>query len=73
MDDLFVVYHSFVKHRHQPGRQNPSPIALSTLDSSLEIAREMAPYAYRIHSTGGLQWSEVEQRTQSLMTGFETG
>ena len=73
MDDLFVVYRYLTNNRHMTDDQNPYTIAHRTLDSYLEIEREMAYYANVIRTTGGLDWDEAEQLTERLLAGFETG
>ncbi|SRR5579884_115486 len=73
MDDLFVVYRYLTNSRHTTNHQNPYTSAHRTLDSYLEIEREIASYANKIRTTGGLQWSEAEKLTEQILTGFETG
>ncbi|HZT98088.1 MAG TPA: hypothetical protein VFA10_00415 [Ktedonobacteraceae bacterium] len=73
MDDLFVVYRYLTNSRHTTDHQNPYTIAHRALDSYLEIECEIASYANKIHTTGGLQWSEAEKLTEHILTGFETG
>jgi hypothetical protein len=73
MDNLFTLYRYLATNRHLTDEQNPYTRAFFVLDSYLEIEREIASYADIIRSTGGLQWSEAEELTQRILTGFETG
>jgi hypothetical protein len=73
MDDLFVVYRYLTNSRHTTDHQNPYNSAHRTFNSYLEIERELASYASKIRTAGGLQWSEAEKLTEHILTGFETG
>lgn len=73
MDDLFVVYRYLATNRHRTDEHNPYTIAFRTLDSYVNVERDIASYANKIRTTGGLQWSDATKLKESLLTGFETG
>lgn len=73
MDDLFVVYRYLALNRHRTNEDNPYNVAFQALDSYVDVEREIAYYASKIKSTGGLSWDEAKKLTERLLTGFETG
>lgn len=73
MDDLFVVYRYLALNRHKTNEHNPYNVAFETFDAYVDIEREIAYYANKIRSTGGLGWDEAEKLSERILTGFETG
>ncbi len=73
MDNLFVVYRYLALNRHKTDERNPYNVAFDVLNSYADIEREIAYYANKISSTGGLSFDEVEKLTERLLTGFEIG
>lgn len=73
MDDLFVVYRYLALNRHKTDEDNPYSVAFETLDAYVDIEREIAYYANKIRSTGGLGWGEAKKLTERILTGFEIG
>jgi hypothetical protein len=73
MDDLFVVYRYLTHSRHTTDHQNPYNVAHRALDSYLDVEPEIAYYANRIRTTGGLTFEEAEKLTERIVAGFETG
>ena len=72
MDDLFVVYRYLALNRHRTNESNPYNVAFQAFDSYVYMEREIATYAGKIKSTGGLSWEEAEKLTEQLLTGSET-
>jgi hypothetical protein len=52
---------------------NQYNVAFKPFDSYVDIEREIAYYAGKIKSTGGLSWDEAEKLSERILTGFETG
>src|SRR5712692_8270694 len=73
MDDLFVVYRYLALNRHRIDEHNPYNVAFETVDAYVDIEGEMAYYANKIRSTGGLNFDEAEKLTERLLIGFGTG
>jgi cobyrinic acid a,c-diamide synthase len=73
MDDLFIVYRYLVLNRHRTNDDNPYNAAFRAFDSYVDMEREIAYYAGKISSMGGLDFEDAEKLTERLLTGFETG
>jgi hypothetical protein len=73
MDDLFVVYRYLALNRHRTDESNPYNVAFHLFDDYVATEREIAFYADKIVSTGGLSWEEAEKFTERLLINFETG
>lgn len=73
MDDLFVVYRYLALNRHRTDEHNQYNVAFQTLNAYVDVEREIAYYADKIKSTGGLGRDEAEKLTERILTGFEAG
>jgi hypothetical protein len=73
MDNLFIVYRYLALNRHRTNDDNPYNVAFRAFDSYVDMEREIAYYAGKINSTGGLMFEDAEKLTERLITGFETG